>query len=143
MKGDSVNPLTQGGQADIVRHFQALAMATALPILIYQFPGIVKTSIRLETYEKLAAIPGVVGVKDSQADATEFHDMILALRRPNSPFTSMTTPLHGLNADAIYELRSADGAGTIRAKGSELAQGGLSIEISNKPGSALYIYKKL
>ncbi|MCE5322693.1 alpha-galactosidase [bacterium] len=68
--------------------------------------------------------------------------MVLAMRRPKSPFTSMIAPLHGLDADAIYELHPADGTGTIQAKGSELAQDGLTIEISEKPGSALYIYRK-
>ena len=68
------------GQADIVRHFRALANATALPIIVYQYPGIVKTSIALATYAELAKIPNVVGVKDSQADVTEFHQMVLTLR---------------------------------------------------------------
>jgi 4-hydroxy-tetrahydrodipicolinate synthase len=74
------------GQADIVRHFQALARATALPIIIYQYPGIVKASISLATYVELAKIPGVVGVKDSLADATEFHHMCLALRADGQDF---------------------------------------------------------
>jgi 4-hydroxy-tetrahydrodipicolinate synthase len=74
------------GQADIVRHFQALAHATALPIVVYQYPGIVKTSISLATYGELAKIPGVVGVKDSLADVTEFHHMVLALRENGQDF---------------------------------------------------------
>ena len=74
------------GQADIVRHFQALANATALPIVIYQYPGIVKTSISLATYVELAKIPGVVGVKDSLADVTEFHHMLLTLRGSGQDF---------------------------------------------------------
>lgn len=74
------------GQADIVRHFQALANATALPIVVYQYPGIVKTSISLATYAELASIPGVVGVKDSQADVTEFHHMLLNLRENGQDF---------------------------------------------------------
>lgn len=69
--------------------------------------------------------------------------MVVAMRRPKSPFTTITAPLHGLDTDAVYELRSADGTGTIRVKGIELADNGLAIEISEKPGSALYIYKKL
>ena len=75
------------GQADIVRHFQALANATALPIIVYQYPGIVKTSISLDTYVELAKIPGVVGVKDSLADVTEFHHMAAhpARERPGLP----------------------------------------------------------
>lgn len=74
------------GQADIIRHFQALAGATALPILIYQYPGIVKTSISLATYVELAKIPTVIGVKDSLADVTEFHHMILTLRDQGQDF---------------------------------------------------------
>jgi 4-hydroxy-tetrahydrodipicolinate synthase len=74
------------GQADIVRHFQALANATALPIIVYQYPGIVKSSISLATYVELAKIPGVVGVKDSLADVTEFHHMILTLRGDGQDF---------------------------------------------------------
>jgi alpha-galactosidase len=69
--------------------------------------------------------------------------MVVAIRRPKSPFTSMTTTLQGLDANAVYEIRSADGASTTRAKGIELAQDGLTIEIREKPGSVLYIYRKL
>jgi 4-hydroxy-tetrahydrodipicolinate synthase len=74
------------GQADIVRHFQALAAATALPIVVYQYPGIVKASITLATYVELAKIPGVVGVKDSLADATEFYHMVQTLRAGGQDF---------------------------------------------------------
>lgn len=74
------------GQADIVRHFQALANATSLPVIIYQYPGIVKASIALDTYRELAKIPTVVGVKDSLADVTEFHHMILTLRDQGQDF---------------------------------------------------------
>ncbi len=74
------------GQADIVRHFQALANATSLPIIVYQYPGIVKASITLATYVELARIPGVVGVKDSLADATEFYHMVQTLRAGGQDF---------------------------------------------------------
>lgn len=74
------------GQADIVRHFAALSDASALPIIVYQYPGIVKTSISLATYGELAKIPRVVGVKDSLADVTEFHHMILTLRDNGQDF---------------------------------------------------------
>lgn len=74
------------GQADILRHFEALAKATTLPIVIYQYPGIVKSSITVATYKELAKIPGIVGVKDSQADVTEFYQMTLALRENGQDF---------------------------------------------------------
>ena len=77
---------TQPSQVDIVRHFRALAEASDLPVLIYQFPGIVKTSITLTTYTQLAEIPGVVGVKDTQADITEFRSMVEVLRADGRDF---------------------------------------------------------
>lgn len=74
------------GQEDIIRHFRAIAEATALPVLIYQYPGIVKTSISIATYTELAKIPNIVGVKDSQADITQFHHMLQALRGNGQDF---------------------------------------------------------
>lgn len=73
-------------QADIVGHFQALVAATTLPVMIYQFPGIAKTSVALSTYAELAAIPGVVGAKDSLCDVTEFRHMINLLRGQGQDF---------------------------------------------------------
>lgn len=57
---------------DIVRHFRALSNATGLPIVVYQYPGIVKTTIALGTFTELAGIPRVVALKDSLCDVTEF-----------------------------------------------------------------------
>lgn len=67
-------------QEDVVRHFEKLAAVTSLPVIVYQFPMIVKISITLDTYARLMQIPGVVGIKDSQADVTEFRRMVEVLR---------------------------------------------------------------
>ena len=67
-------------QSEIVRHFEVLAAASSLPVLVYQFPKIVKVSITLDTYVELMAIPGVFGIKDSQVDVTEFRRMVTTLR---------------------------------------------------------------
>lgn len=96
------------GQGDIVRHFQALAAATGLPIVVYQFPGIVKVSIALRTYTELTAIPGVVGVKDSQADITEFRQMVSLLRGNGQDFRLF------LGSDALTDVAVLLGAqGTV------------------------------
>lgn len=105
------------GQADIVRHFQALAAATSLPIVVYQYPGIVKTSIRLATYQELAKIPGVVGVKDSQADVTEFYHMVLALRAAGQDFRLL------LGTDVLGNVATLLGAqGLVPGLGNIAAQ---------------------
>jgi 4-hydroxy-tetrahydrodipicolinate synthase len=73
-------------QGDIIRHFQAVAAASALPVIVYQFPGIVKASIALPTYAELAQMPNIVGVKDSLADVTEFRHMLNLLRGKGQDF---------------------------------------------------------
>lgn len=73
-------------QAEMVRHFQALADATPLPIIVYQYPGIVKASIGLDTYVELARLPSVVGVKDSLAEVTDFRHLVHTLRADGRDF---------------------------------------------------------
>lgn len=104
---------TPPSQIDIIRHFTALAQASDLPVLIYQFPGIVKTSITLPTYLALAAVPGVVGVKDSQADVTEFRHMIEQLRGNGRDFRLF------LGTDALTDVAVLLGAqGTVPSIGN-------------------------
>lgn len=104
---------TPPSQIDIIRHFTALAQAGDLPVLIYQFPGIVKTSITLPTYLALADVPGIVGVKDSQADVTEFRHMVEQLRADGRDFRLF------LGTDALTDVAVLLGAqGTVPSIGN-------------------------
>jgi alpha-galactosidase len=69
--------------------------------------------------------------------------MVLAFRRPRSPFPLMEAPLRGLDPDAVYELTDAGEDGTQRASGRELTTTGLSIRIDDKPGSRLVLYRRV
>jgi hypothetical protein len=69
--------------------------------------------------------------------------MVLAFRRPRSPFPLMVAPLRGLEPDAMYELTDADAEGTRRVLGGELATTGLRIRIDEKPGSRLVLYRRV
>src|SRR5437870_4264723 len=55
-------------QSGLVAHFTRVAESTDLPILLYNIPS--RTAIRVEheTILQLAALPNVVGVKDSTGD---------------------------------------------------------------------------
>lgn len=109
---------TPPSQIDIIRHFTALAQASDLPVLIYQFPGIVKTSITLPTYLALAAVPGVVGVKDSQADVTEFRHMVEQLRGSRGVHDGRDFRLF-LGTDALTDVAVLLGAqGTVPSIGN-------------------------
>ena len=69
--------------------------------------------------------------------------MVLALRRPQSPFPKMESPLRGLNPEARYEWRSLDSGTVTEVSGRDLLEKGVSIEIDDKPGSALFVYKRI
>jgi 4-hydroxy-tetrahydrodipicolinate synthase len=61
-----VNPYyNKPNQEGLFQHFQAVAQATSLPVILYNHPGRTGVSIEPATMARLAAVPGVVGVKDS------------------------------------------------------------------------------
>ena len=68
---------------------------------------------------------------------------VLAIRRQDSPFTTMVTPLHGLVADVEYEVRCLDDGTIVQATGADLADCGLTIEIPEKRSSRLFLYKRV
>jgi 4-hydroxy-tetrahydrodipicolinate synthase len=55
-------------QAGILAHYQALADASDLPIVVYNVPGRTVADIGAETMNKLAEIPSIVAVKDASGD---------------------------------------------------------------------------
>ncbi len=68
--------------------------------------------------------------------------MVLALRRPNSPFTTMKPRLRGLDPAAEYELKDQDGGKPVVRTGRELMESGLELLITDQPGSRLILYTK-
>jgi 4-hydroxy-tetrahydrodipicolinate synthase len=55
-------------QDGIYRHFEALVEACDLPIVLYNVPARTASDILVETMQRLAEFPSVVGVKDATAD---------------------------------------------------------------------------
>ncbi|PKP97765.1 MAG: 4-hydroxy-tetrahydrodipicolinate synthase [Alphaproteobacteria bacterium HGW-Alphaproteobacteria-13] len=55
-------------QDGIVAHFQALADASDLPIVVYNVPGRTVTDISAETMCRLAEISSIVAIKDASGD---------------------------------------------------------------------------
>jgi 4-hydroxy-tetrahydrodipicolinate synthase len=59
------NRPTQDG---IFAHYEALAAASDLPIVLYNVPGRTVTDIKPETVARIAKLSGVVGIKDASGD---------------------------------------------------------------------------
>jgi 4-hydroxy-tetrahydrodipicolinate synthase len=55
-------------QDGLIAHFEALAAASSLPIVVYNVPGRTVTDILPETLGRIAQLPGVVGIKDASGD---------------------------------------------------------------------------
>lgn len=68
--------------------------------------------------------------------------LVVALRRPESPYESCRFVLHELDAKATYQATNLDTGEQVRETGSVLMEKGLRVGISEKPGSALWVYRK-
>jgi alpha-galactosidase len=68
--------------------------------------------------------------------------LVVALRRPQSPYESARLSLRGLEPAASYRLTNLDTRTQSTHRGQELMQAGLELELKTKPGSALVVYQR-
>lgn len=66
-------------QEGLFRHYEAIAKAVDLPIIVYNIPGRSVVNITVETFERLAKVPNIVGVKDATADLARPLQMRVAI----------------------------------------------------------------
>lgn len=67
-------------QAGMLRHFEEIAGATDLPIILYNIPGRTGRNIEPETIIKLSEIDTIVGVKDASGDILQTMKILGATR---------------------------------------------------------------
>jgi alpha-galactosidase len=67
--------------------------------------------------------------------------LVVALRRPDSPYYSARFGLHGLDPSASYRVTNLDTRQQADYSGSVLTRDGLEIVLPSKPGSALLAYE--
>jgi 4-hydroxy-tetrahydrodipicolinate synthase len=52
-------------QEGLYRHFKAVAEASEIPLILYNIPGRCGVEIELSTMQRLAEVPGIIGVKEA------------------------------------------------------------------------------
>ena len=96
-------------QRGIVAHYRAIAEAVDLPIVIYNVPGRTGSNVEAKTTIEMAAIPGIVAVKEASGSLSQIADIIHG--RPSglsvlSGDDEMTLPVMALGGDGIVSVVS-------------------------------------
>ncbi|MDR2482508.1 MAG: 4-hydroxy-tetrahydrodipicolinate synthase, partial [Treponema sp.] len=97
----------------LFRHFQAVA-AEGLPIVVYNIASRTGRNIPIALMKRIAAIPGIIAVKESSGDITQMGDSIreIALARGAGSFTVLsgddgfTLPLMALGGGGVVSVIS-------------------------------------
>jgi 4-hydroxy-tetrahydrodipicolinate synthase len=119
---------TRPSQAGMVRHFTALAQATARPIVIYNIPYRTGVNLGNAAMLELAALPTIVGVKDCCADMAQSFDLI---RRSPPGFAVLT------GEDGFFHPMLAGGAqGGITASAHVAPRGFAAVRDLVRAGNA-------
>jgi 4-hydroxy-tetrahydrodipicolinate synthase len=63
-------------QEGLFRHFKAIAESSDLPLILYNVPGRTVSDISNETALRLAAVPGVIGIKDATGNIERGSELI-------------------------------------------------------------------
>jgi 4-hydroxy-tetrahydrodipicolinate synthase len=63
-------------QEGIYQHYRAIAEATRFPLIVYNIPGRTASKIEASTLERLAALPDIVGLKESTGSLDECQEVI-------------------------------------------------------------------
>lgn len=96
-------------QDGVAAHFEAVADAVALPIVVYNVPGRTITDILPETLARIAGHPNVVGVKDAtgEVERVTIHRALMG-----APFAQLS----GEDASALgYNAHGGHGAISVTA----------------------------
>ncbi len=97
-------------QSGIVAHFEAIAAATGVPLLVYNIASRTGVNIETPTLHQLAAIPSVVGVKEASGDISQVADVVQQLQSDDfivlSGDDAMSLPVLALGGKGLVSVAS-------------------------------------
>lgn len=95
----------KASQSGLVRHYNAIADATDLPVIVYNVPSRTGVNVKPQTYAELAKHPNIVGIKEANSDiASVAHTRALC---------GDELAIYSGNDDQIIPMMSLGGLGVI------------------------------
>ena len=96
-------------QAGLVSHYESIATAVDIPIVLYNVPGRTGVNITAETTLKLAAVPNIIAVKEASGNLTQI--MTILQHRPEGFYVvsgddALTLPLLAAGGDGVISVIS-------------------------------------
>jgi 4-hydroxy-2-oxoglutarate aldolase len=86
---------TQVPSDALVAHYTAVADASPVPVLLYNFPASTGVNLSAETVARLAAHPNIAGMKETSTDAAQFADLSAAVPERFTVLCGAAPGLHG------------------------------------------------
>ncbi len=125
-------------QAGLKAHFEAIARATHLPVVLYNVPGRTSVSMSLDTILDLAHVPNIVGIKEASGNMNFGCELLL--KRPAtfgfySGEDALNLPFYLMGADGAISV-TANVIPSFCAQIYNLAKAG-------KTEEALRLHKKI
>ncbi|HSD27772.1 MAG TPA: 4-hydroxy-tetrahydrodipicolinate synthase [Vicinamibacteria bacterium] len=93
----------------LVRHYDAIARATPLPVVVYNVPGRTGCNVDPGTLSRLAAIPNVAGVKEASGNMAQICDVLQSVPASFlvlSGDDALTLPAMAVGARGIISVAS-------------------------------------
>lgn len=99
-------------QEGIYRHFESIATAVEIPVIIYNIPGRCGVNIEPGTLMQIAELPNIIGVKDSSGNIDQAGEILHAKAQRHPDFLvfsgddALTLPIMVLGGDGVVSVVS-------------------------------------
>jgi 4-hydroxy-tetrahydrodipicolinate synthase len=99
-------------QEGLFLHFEAIAKASSLPIIVYNIASRTGQNLQTSTLKRLMHIPSIVGVKEASGSISQIMEVIEAKQEVRPDFTvlsgddNLTLPLMALGGDGVFSVVS-------------------------------------
>jgi 4-hydroxy-tetrahydrodipicolinate synthase len=108
----------------LVRHYESVARAVDLPIIVYNVPGRTGTNLRPETVVRLARIDRVVAVKEASGSLDQVSELVAATDLTIlSGDDSLTVPMMAVGAQGVISVTANVVPGEVKAMVDAAAAG--------------------